>query len=338
MKPTNITESLKILTDACKELSTLTGNDDRAVAANWVRTTDAFIGAITTKTVNDYNKNKTSHNLRFPGIKKKFEEIYNDFEDDLNQDLFLVKDDKKILNDSWLRITKDIEENEFNSEDVKFTESIRENKGLKINIKTYSNEEKKKGHVDVELPLSMIYRAGLYIDKLKTSRKKYRFVILYGIFNCFKFSLENISPKIQEHIDSMYSQKDTLFMKETDNMSSTMNSVKNNIAPLINSNVDFFSQIFTQMDDGINQLTDDNVDDIAEQCEKVIALCSSNNKKGTSNIISEMMGVSEDKVNAVRENMGLQEGNIRSIIDRISGGVDNTDLLKSIPKMDEFSH
>lgn len=347
----NLTESLKYIIDISRELATITGNDDQLIPAYWVRTCNAFSQAITSKLVSEYNNNThpnnkdfpskvTPHELRFPGIKAKFLEIYETFQDELSEP-FLIQTETgtKKVNDSWLRISEEISEDEFDHEDENFVLAIKENRGIKVSIKTVTTEEKKRNKVDIELPLSSLYRAALYVVKNKKIKKPiYTYAILYGIYNCFKYSVppEKINPQIQSVISDIYDRRESLLEREKGKISSTMESVKQSIAPLIDSNRGAFETIMGQIDNGLDSLSEDKIEEVAEQCHKAIEMFTSNQKKSLDEVIGGMISTDSSKVRETMDRVGLHEENIRAIVDTASGAVSNSDLKASIPTIDEI--
>lgn len=350
MEINNLYEALKYLVDISRDLTTITGNDDQLVPAYWVRTSNEFSKAITSKTVNEYNNrihinnrdypdNVTPHELRFPGIKTKFLEIYEAFEDELSEPFMRITEQgKKRVNDSWLKTTDEVTEDEFNFEDETFMNSIRDNKGIKITIVQYTKEQRRNGKVDVELPLSGLYRAAVYVDKQKQRKPRYPYAILYGIYNCFKYSvpLDRLNPQILSVISDIYDRREELLSKEKGKISSTMESVKQSIAPLINSNREAFSGIMSQINSGIGDINDDTIDNIAEECNKAINVFECNKAKSLDQVISDLTSADKTKVRQTMDRVGLHEGNIRAMIDGVSGGMTNEELKSTIPQMNEI--
>ena len=351
MEIQNLTDALKYIIDLSRELGTITGSDDQLIPAYWVRTCNAFSQAITTKIVNEYNNTEHPNNknypgkitpqeLRFPGIKSKFLEIYETFEDELSQNFMIVTETgTKKVNDGWLRINEDFEENEFNHEDENFVFALRDNKGIKVNIKTVTREDKKHNKVDVELPLSSLYRAALYVVKVKKMKKPmYTYAIIFGIYNCFKFSVprEKLNSQIFAVIDDIYDRKEILLEKDKGTISSTVETIKESIAPFIGANSGAFSGIKDQINLGLEQLNEASIDRVAEECHKAIETFTSNQSKSLDEVIGGMISTDSSKVRETMERVGLHENNIRAIIDRTSGGMTNDDLKSSIPNMDDI--
>lgn len=350
MEINNLYEALKYLIDISRDLTTITGNDDQLVPSYWVRTSNEFSKAITSKTVNEYNNKEhpnnvnypdkiTPHELRFPGIKAKFMEIYEAFEDELSEPFLKITDEGiKRVNDAWLKTTDEVSEEEFNFEDETFMNSIRDNKGIKITIIQYTKEQRRNGKVDVELPLSGLYRAAIYVDKQKKRKPRYPYTILYGIYNCFKYSVppERLNSQINSVISDIYDRREELLTKEKGKITSTMESVKASIAPLVNSNREAFSGILEQIDQGISDITDDTIDNIAEQCNQAINLFENNKSKSLDQVISDLTSADREKVRETMDRVGLHEGNIRALVDNVSGGMSNDELKASIPQMSEI--
>lgn len=350
MFPQNRTESLKFLVDVSRELSSLTGNDDQRIPAYWVRTCRLFSEKLTRKLVTVYNntnhpsnqnyENKiTPEEARYPGMEKQLREIYELYEDELNEDFMVqTEDGKKKVNIDWLKISGNFEEGEFDKEDEKFIMSMKENKGIRIIVDECTPEEIKQGKVSVEMPLSQLLRAALYLDKKGIQKPKYPYVVIYAIYNLFKFFVDKdkLSPRVLSVIDEIYARREILLEKEKTKIDDSMNSLKQLAAPLISSNKDAFSSITDQIDAGLNDLNDETIDQVADQCHQAISLFKSKEKKDLSQVIGDMIGADTEKVKETMEKFGLHEGNIRAMVDGVSGGMSNEQLKKSIPAMDDI--
>lgn len=340
----NMNDSLKYLIDISRDLSTLTGNDDQKLPSYWVRTVNEFSSALTVKNITVYNNVNhesnqsyegriTPEEFRFLKIKEKFQEIYYEEEEALSSEFMVEKPDgKKKVNDDWLRINKNFEEGEFCREDENLFFSTKENDGYRIIIKSYSNEEKKRGLVNIELPISSLYRAATFIDNKGFKKPRYPYAVIYGIYNCFKYSVspERISPRILEVIDNIYSRRETLLEKEKGKLNSAMESVKRSMGSLINNNKSSFKNLSDQIESGLVELDDDKIDEVAEQCHSAIAMFTENSEKDLSQVISSMISADEEKVRSTMQNFGLTENNIRSLIDSKSGGMTNEELKNSL--------
>lgn len=346
----NLQDDLKGLIDLERELSTLTGNDDQTVPAYWVRSSNAFSTALSRKIAEEYDNvnhvnnqqypdKRTPHELRFPNIKKQIVEIYETFEDELSQEFMITQENgKKKLNDSWIRIRKEISEDEFCKEDEDLSRSIRSNQGLRIIIKEYTPEEIKKGKVNMELPISELYRACLYLDKNGIKQPRYPYVFINLIYHCFKHTIpeDKLSPRILQVLLDIQERKETLLMKEKNKLGSTMESVKKSIAPFISSNKEQFSGLTSQINSQLTNLTDDSIDEVAEQCHKAIETFTSNENKDLSQIIGDMLSTDADKVKETMEQVGLGEENIKALVGNVSDGLPNDELKATIPTFDDI--
>lgn len=340
----NMNDSLKYLIDISRDLCTLTGNDDQKVPSYWVRTITEFSSALTVKNITVYNninhesnqsyENKiTPEEFRFLKIKEKFQEIYYEEEDMLSSEFMIEQPNgKKKVNDGWLRINKEIEENEFCKEDESLFLSTKENAGYRIIVKEYSSEERRRGSVNVELPISAIYRAATFVDNKGVKKPRYPYAVIYGIYNCFKYSVssERLSPRILEVIDDLYARREVLLEKEKTKLNSAMESVKKSMGSVINSNKLSFKNLSSQIENGLTDLDDDKIDEVAEQCHNAISMFTENAEKDLSQVISSMISADEEKVRSTMQNFGLTENNIRTLIDGKSGGMTNEELRESL--------
>jgi hypothetical protein len=322
---TNFSDSIKYLIDVGRDLSTLTGNDDRKEAAYWVKTQSEFSKAIIGKISSEYNKKNIPEEQRFLTLKNKFREIYETFSEELNKELIL----EKKINDEWLKIT-----DELNLDEAEFNTF---NRGLKITILSYDEIKKKSGKIDIELPISEIYRNAIYVDKLLIKDKvikspKFIFCVIYGIYNCFKFSMpsEIVSPFITNEIENIISKK--LIEKDKGSIDKSLNSAKKFMAPIINSNKESFTGLVSQMKDGICDIQDEDIDKIADQADKAIKMFTNNKDKDLTSVMTDMLGGDKTKIKEKLDKIGLHEGNIRGMIDKFSGGMSNEDLKSSIPR------
>lgn len=353
MNPTNLTEALKFLIDSSRELISLTGGNDQTVAPYWCRTINEFSSKYAKIIVSQYNntnhKNNISHpgnitpeELRFPKIREQFNELYDLNVEDLDRPFLIPGEDgRKKVNIDWLKITSEIDDAEFDEEDTKMIMATKENKGVRIIVSECSFEEIKKGNVGCELPLSQILRAALYLDiKKGIKRPKYPYVIMYAIYNCFKFSVpaEKLSRHVLETIDDIYERRDLLLLKEKGKLDASMETVKQQIAPFLGKHSSSFGSIAGSISSGIEELNNDTIDQVAEQCHNAIKMFKGKGgeKKDLSEAIGEMLGADSEKIRETMGNVGLSTGNIRALVDNISGSMTNEELLSTVPKMDEI--
>ena len=89
-----------------------------------------------------------------------------------------------------------------------------------------------------------------------------------------------------------------------------------------------------QIDAGVGDLTDDTIDQVTEQCHKAMSIFKSktNGNKDLGAVIGDMIGSDPDKVRETMDKVGLHTGNIRALVDNISGGMTNEELMASLPK------
>lgn len=346
----NLTDALKGLVNTSRELASLTGNDDQKVSAFWVRTTDEFSKAITEKNIYTYNNTEDQSNqqyedkitpqeLRFPGIKSKILDIYDAEEEDLSKEFMSMVNGKMKVNSDWVKINREIDEEEFGKEDVKLLQSIRENGGYRLTIKSYTPEERKKGKVDVELPLSNIFRAAQWVDCKKIClNPRYPFVFFFYMMNLFKYSVpaERISPNIQNIIDDLWDRRETLLEKSKTKINAAMKSVETGISGFIGQHKDTFGAISSQINIGLDTLDDDKIDQVVTECDKAIDMFTSNSEKDLAQVISGLMNADESKVRETMDKFGFSEGNIKTIIDNAAGGISNDDLKSTIPTNDDM--
>lgn len=341
----NLTDALKGLVNMARELGSLTGNDDQKVPAFWVRTTDEFSKAITEKNIYCYQLNEhpdnqqyedkiTPQELRFPGIRQKILDIYEAEEEELCKEFMSKVDGKMKVNSDWIKINRDVEEEEFGKEDVKLIQSIRENGGYRITIKVFTPEERKKGKVDIELPLSNIFRAAQWVDTKKIClNPRYPFLFFFLMMNAFKYSVPaaRISPNIQMIIDDLWDRRETLLEKSKTKVNAAMKSVETGISGFVGQHKDTFGAISNQINLGLDTLDDDKIDQVVNECDKAIDMFTSNSEKDLAQVISGLMNADESKVRETMNKFGFSEGNIKTIIDNAAGGISNDDLKATIP-------
>uniref|UniRef100_A0A6C0BE65 Uncharacterized protein n=1 Tax=viral metagenome TaxID=1070528 RepID=A0A6C0BE65_9ZZZZ len=343
MEIKSFSSAITLAINASEELCSLTGNDDRNNPHFWAKTLKSFSKAITTKTVNEYLKNNTPESERFLGLKEKFRRLLeDDFTGDFKKPLFIKDGDKKKVNDEWLRIDGDISESEFCVEDLSQDASINRNRGLIINIFTPNEEQVKKGSIKIELALSEIYRASIYVDKHIIKKPRYPYVILYAIYNCIKYSLpeDSQNPQINTIIEDLYSRRADLLDKDQTSIDKAISSVKSQFTDVIGDNKEAFGGMMKQIKDGLEELTDDSIDQIAEEAHGAINAFAKNKNGDISQIISCLTGADTKHVEETMKSVGLHENNIRRIVDVASGTGDrksNSDLLSSVPSdIDKF--
>lgn len=351
-RPKNLTDSLKGLIDTGRLLATLTGNDDQRIPAFWVRTLEEMSKAITQKTINEYNNKSHPNNacyedkvtpthLRFPGIQRQFREIFDIEEDELKKD-FIQKyvDDKgrnrTRINTDWIKINRELDEDGHGKEDEKLSHSIRENAGYRITAVSYTLEERKVGKIDVELGLSDIFRAALWVDRVKKGMSpRFPYLVMWYIYHCFLFTLGDEFPEsLKVAIDIMWERRDTLLEKPKNKIEVISDDVKDRIAPFLNGHKKEISAFTNQIANNRPQMTDENVDTIVSECDKALDLFTSNKEMDLAQVISRLMNSDENTVRQTMGNFGLTETNIHSIVEGATKGLSNDELKGSIPSKD----
>lgn len=349
MQPTSFTTSQDYLVSVARELISLTGGEDQQVPPYWCRTINEYSSKSTKLIVSKYNNTNhksnqdypdrvTPEELRFPRIREQFVELYDLNVEDLDRP-FLCEDEtgKKKPNIDWLKIATEFEAGEFNEEDSKMIMALRENRGVRVIATECTTEEIRRGLVGAELPLGQILRAAMYLDIIKGIKKpRYPYAVMYAIYNCFYFSVphDRISPHIKATIDDIYDRREILLEKEKGQIDTSMEMMKKTIAPLIGGNKSSFDSIAGQIDAGVGDLTDDTIDQVTEQCHKAMSVFKSktNGNKDLGAVIGDMIGGDPDKVRETMNKVGLHTDNIRALVDNMSGGMTNEELMASLPK------
>lgn len=337
MNLTDFTSSIVYTINICNSIISLTGNDDKNIHPYWVKTFKAFAKAILTKISEDYMVNNTPEKERFTGLKGKFRAIYENFMDEFSRPLTYQVDGKTRVNDSWLKIDGDISEGEFCSEDCDQDASLSKNRGLKINILTVTEEQKKKGLVNVEFAISEFYRASIYIDRAVTRKPRYPYAVIYAIYNCIKYSgIENIDPVFLSVIDDIYSRRAEILEKEKTAIDKAINTAKTQFTEIMGDNTKELSGMMDQIRDGLDELTDETIESIASEAHNAIKAFDKNKNGSVKEFVQTLTGASSEHVEKTMGEIGLGESNISRIIDAATG-VDRTnaksngELLGSIP-------
>lgn len=337
MELTDFTSSIIYLINTCEEIISLTGNDDRNVHPYWVRTFKSFSKAIMTKISDDYMINKTPEEKKFTGLKEKFRNIYEIFSDEFSNPLTYQVDGKNRVNDSWLKIEGDISDGEFCSEDPPQDSSLTKNRGLVINIFTPSEEQKKKGSVNIEFASSEFYRASIYIDRNVTKKPRYPYCLIYAIYNCIKYSgLNDIDPVFLGVIDDIYSRRIEILEKEQTNIDKAIASVKNQFTEVLGDTTKEMSGILDQIRDGLEELNDDTIENIALEAHSAVKAFDKNKTGSVKEFVQTLTGSSNEHVEKTMGQIGLGESNIARLIDAATGRntnnvKTNNELLGSIP-------
>lgn len=351
-RPRNLTDSLKGLIDTGRLLATLTGNDDQRVPAFWVRTMEEMSKAITRKSINEYNDTThvnnqcypdkiTPDSKRFPGIQKQFRDIFDAEEEDLRQDYIQKYVDsngknRTRINNNWIKINRDLEEDGHGKEDEKLVQSIRENAGYRITAVRFTPEERKVGKVDVELGLSDFFRAALWVDnKRKGTSPRFPYLVMWYIHYCFFYTLGDDCPdSIKEAIEVIWERRETLLSKPKNKVDVLSDDIKDRIAPFINGHKKEFSAFTNQINASRPQMTDETVDRIVEECDKALDLFTSDREMDLSQVIAKLMSADESKVRETMGNFGLNEKRIGDIIEGATNGLTNNELKSSVPAVE----
>ena len=341
MELNDFSSSIIYLTNICEELCSLTGNDDRNVHPYWVRTLKSFSKAITTKIATEYLIRNTPESGRFLGLKEKFKDIYDIFVDEFSQPLMISVGDKKKVNDEWLRIEGDISDGEFCTEELRQDSSLSKNRALVVNIYTPTEEQVKKGSVKIELALSEIYRAAIYVDRNVIKKPRYPYAVIYGIYNCIKYSApeDSLAEKFYDVINGLYRNRADLLEKDQTSIDQAISSVKSQFSDIANENKDALGGMMSEIRSGLDELTDDTIDQIAEEAHGAIKAFEKNKNGDLSSVIGSLMGADSKQVEETMRNVGLHENNIKRIIDVASGtgtSKSNAELLSSIPNDIDF--
>ncbi len=337
MELTDFTSSIIYLINICNDIISYTGNNDKTTNPYWVRTFKSFSKAILTKIAEDYMVNNTPEEQKFIKLKEKFRTIYELFDDDFARPLTYQVDGKNRVNDSWLKIDGDISEGEFCAEDNVQDASLSSNRGLKINIMTVNEEQKKKGLVNVELAISEFYRASIYIDRTVTKKPRYPYAVIYAIYNCIKYSgVENINPVFLAVIEDIYDRRSELLEKEKSSMDKTINSAKNQFNEILGDSTKELSGMMDQIREGLDELTDETIESIASEAHSAIKAFDKNKTGSVKEFVQTLTGSSSEHVEKTMNEIGLGESNISRIIDAATGvdrsnAKSNSDLLGSIP-------
>jgi len=335
----SFSDAIICLINESEEICSLTGNDDRDVLPYYVKTLKSFSKSINTKNARDYIPGNVKDSERFPGLRDKFKEIYEVFKDDFSQPLL----SNKKVNDDWLKINTEISEGEFCSDIDKQDSSLLKNRGLTINIFTPTIVNKKKGALNVEIAISEFYRAAIYIDKniSKKPRRPYKYI--YLLYNCIKFSHEpgSLDSEFYKSIDDIYERRSEFLENDKSGIGKAISSVKDKLSGVLGDNVDSMSGMIDSINGGLNDLTDDSIDKIADDAQNAVKSFENSKNRDAGEVIGDIMGVDSKQVEKTMKSVGLHEKNIKSILNK-AAGIDETksqtnkELLSSIPDIDSF--
>lgn len=334
----NISDALRYIINISKEIAKIAGHTDRVKETYYSKCLNQFNLVITKKSVTDYNPKKTPHEDRFPTIKNEIRSSFFElFMEDLNKPIF--KEDaivdgkkKKIPNDDWLKINDTISLDDT-EESEEYMASLKKNRGLSLVIAKVSEEERKAGKIDIELPLSEIYMAAIYIFKNKGIKNPhYPLCVIYGIYQLIKHSLTTSAlldyPIINRNIEELMISG--VLVKVNDYDKNTQNKMKEFMRPMIESNKAGINSLFSQIKGGIRGLSIEEIDSVSAQAKTAIQSLQEAGKD-FKETIGNLMGCDQKEVKEKMEKVGLCEGNIRSIIDNVSGSMTNEELQKTVP-------
>jgi len=329
----DLTQTFKYLIQIGNELSTLTGNSDRTHKFYWVRSLEQFALVITKKIVDVYKKNNVPHEEWFNGLREKIvEDIYDNFEDDLAVELLEDKGNgRKKVNDEWLRINSNGDNEEFCDEFGEAVSGLNYNRGLKLTIVKRTAEEKAKKFVDIEIPFSEMYMAAIYVLKeMKITQPHYPYCIIYGIYQLFRHSvpIDRIKPQILTTIEKFLASN--VLEKDEGKVEQSIGQVKKAIKPLIDNNRGVFTDMLAGVRGGIRNMSIQQIEEVADQAHGAIKALNTKGKD-FKETIGEMIGSNGEEVKRKMEQMGLHEKNIRAVIDNVSGAMTNDELLSTVP-------
>lgn len=326
------------------ELFQLTGSNDKEKQPYWVVTSKAFSAAITKKIVVEYSPSSTPESERFLNLKKKFMDIYETFSDVFSCPLMIKVDGKNKVNDSWLKIDEVVSDGEFCSEESEQDSSFFSNRGLTLNIYRPSQEDRdKKKKIDIEIPISELYRAAVYVDCNILKRPRYPYCVIYGIYNCIKYSSPpgSLHPELYKVIENILEKSSDLLEKDPSSIDKTINSVKDKVSDFVDGNTESLMDMISQIRGGLDELTDENIEIVANEAHKCIKTFEKSKGGGLSEVIGNLTGADSKKVEDTMRNFGLHESNITRVIDLATGVpskvIDNKVLKATVPSdIDSF--
>lgn len=329
----DLTQTFKYLIQIGNELSTLTGNAGRKHKFYWVRSLEQFSLVITKKIVDVYKKDNVPREKWFNGLRVKIvEDLYDNFEDELSHELLEDKGNgKKKVNDEWLRINSNGDNEEFCDEFGEAVSGFNYNRGLKLTIVKRTDDEKLKKLVDIEIPLSEMYMAAIYVLKeMKITQPHYPYCIIYGIYQLFRHSvpIDRIKQQIIQTIEKLISSN--VLEKDEGKIDQSIGQMKKAIKPFIDSNRGTFTDMLGGIKGGIKGMSVQQIEEVADQAHNAIKALNTKGKD-FKETIGEMIGSNGDEVKKKMEQMGLHEKNIRAVIDNVSGSMTNTELYSTIP-------
>lgn len=328
----NITDALRYIINISKEIAKIAGHTDKTKETYYSKCLNQFDLIVTKKSVTDYNPRNVPQSERFPSIKNEIRtNFFELFMTDLDNTIFREEvtadgKKKKIPNDEWLRIGEV-------SEDEEYFSSLKKNRGLSLVISKVNEEERRAGKIDIELPLSEIYMAAIYIFKVKGIKNPhYPLCVIYGIYQLIKYSLPlgvlTEHPSINRNIQELMISG--VLVKVNDYDKNTQNKVKEFIRPMIESNKASVNSLFSQIKGGIRGMSIEEVDTVSAQAKTAIQSLQETGKD-FKETIGKLMGCSQNEVKEKMESVGLCENNIRSVIDKVSGSMTNQELQETIP-------
>lgn len=346
-RPETVVECVRGIIDSERMLSTLTGNDNQRVPAYWVRTTEEMSKAITQKIISEYNNVEhpnnqcypdrvTPEHLRFPGIRRQIREIYEAEEEQLSQKFiqsYVDADGKKRtkINNDWLKIDRDLDSDGHGEEDINLTNSIRENAGYRITAVKYSPEEIRNGKVDIELPLSEIFRAALWVDnKRKGVSPRFPYLIMWYCFHLFLLVMgEQCCQSIKDAIEMIWERKEKLLERPSTVSQFLDSDIKDKVAPFINTYSKEFGFLAEQINSCRPEMTDERVDSIVAECDRTLNIFTQNGEMDLIQVISKLTSADESTIRTTMNAVGLSEANIQNMIEGNNPSAISNDELKS---------
>lgn len=312
MSKNNFTDSLDYLSTISKEIIDLLPFDKVSSPPIWVKHTESIFSMILEHSIEKYDLKNVDEKDRFPIIRKKFESLYDENRDVLNKSFIIMdENDKPKPNDSWIKL-----------EDKQLISGLSKSRGITICLKKGDDKTE-----DLEIPISELYNAALYIKKNKiVESPNYPICIIYAIYNCILHSTDKDSDSLNNIILEMAPATE----KKATVMADKMSGAKPYIKAFVNTGL--LDELFTKINSGIDEISDDDIDGIAEQAHAHIELLT---RSGEMNL-SDFLPGSADLDSSLQKN-GLSTETLRNMLDKHSSGKMTTEeLKKSIPTIDDL--
>lgn len=354
--------NLKYICDLGASMACLIPEKENGRSPHWVYCLEICANMLTSRFMNEYFVDSTiPMNERFPDIREKFKVYYTLHEDDFANDLIYINEEgKKSFNANWIKVDKDEEEededfiddeSEENSEDcenakespdcetekedkipkIKF---LNRNRGISIKI---SNVEQ-RGPYCAEIPLTEMYEAALVLHKrFKDKKRNFPLSVVYGVYQCI---IECV-PEHNTKMDEICSEIHEKTLNEEKGLQKGIQNAQKYLTPIIKENEEMFGGVFDKVLNGIDEIPDDQVDEIADQAQQFVSAQNSG-ESGFATCLASLLGDDKDatreEVEEKARQMGITAKNISKMIDPNSAtGMTNNELLNSIPKAEETS-